>query len=430
MSPRILLATTVRWFATARLATAFARAGCAVEVVCPPGHPVAKTRAVSRIYRHHAFAPLRSLGAAIEAAEPDLVVPCDDLATAHLHHLYRRSARAWAASAAVRALVERSLGDPSSFPLTRSRAGLLGLAQKLGIRVPATAVASTEADVTDWLLKNGCPAVLKTDGSYGGRGVRIVHTVNEARRGWQELRSPPSPSRAIKRALVNRDMNYVLPCMTRTRPIVNLQRFVAGQDANATVACWKGKVLASIVVRALHTLDMYGPASLVEIIDRPDISTAVAKVTGQLGLSGLFGFDFILEEETREACLIEMNPRATQICHLALGVGQDLPAALRAVLSGEPVREAPRVTANDVIAFFPQEWLRDPASHFVRTAHHDVPWDEPDLVRACLAETIVSKAWTGISSRLNSVGALTKSGPPQRNGAGRTMDGQPAGGTA
>jgi thioredoxin reductase len=410
MDPRILLVTTVRWFATARLATALARESCHVEVLCPRGHPATKVLGRSGIHRYRVFAPLRSLRKAIHEAQPDLVIPCDDLATAHLHHLHGRAPEATAWARAVRALIERSLGAPSSFPIARGRTRLLRLAQTLGIRVPPTAVAGTEEELADWLAVNGCPAVLKSDGSYGGRGVRVVHAPAEALRGWRELTAPPSPAQALKRALANGDLNYVAPCVLRTRPVVNVQGLVRGQDANATVACWEGTVLAAIVVRVLHTWDRHGPASVVKVVENPDVSRAVAQVVGRLGLSGLVGFDFILEEETDHPYLIEMNPRATQIAHLALGSGRDLPGSLHAALSGTALREKPRATEHSVIAFFPQEWLRDPASPFLTTAYHDIPWDQPELIRACVREPTLYKAWS--SSKVRFTRALaTRPGP-------------------
>jgi hypothetical protein len=114
----------------------------------------------------------------------------------------------------------------------------------------------------------------------------------------------------------------------------------------------------------------------------------------------LFGFDFIIEEQTGYSYLIEMNPRATQIGHLSLGAGHDLPASLRSVLSREVVAERPRETDKELIAFFPQEWLRDPRSEFLKTAYHDVPWDEPDLIRVCLRESFAYRVWSAMSSRM------------------------------
>jgi hypothetical protein len=34
---------------------------------------------------------------------------------------------------------------------------------------------------------------------------------------------------------------------------------------------------------------------------------------------------------------------------------------------------------------FPQEWLRDPRSHYLRNHPVDLPWDEPELIKAMLA---------------------------------------------
>jgi hypothetical protein len=36
------------------------------------------------------------------------------------------------------------------------------------------------------------------------------------------------------------------------------------------------------------------------------------------------------------------------------------------------------------VAFFPQEWRRDPASEPLRSAFHDVPWDDPGLFVAMI----------------------------------------------
>ena len=34
---------------------------------------------------------------------------------------------------------------------------------------------------------------------------------------------------------------------------------------------------------------------------------------------------------------------------------------------------------------FPQEWLRDPNSRYLREYPVDVPWDEPELLKAMFA---------------------------------------------
>jgi hypothetical protein len=125
---------------------------------------------------------------------------------------------------------------------------------------------------------------------------------------------------------------------------------------------------------------------------------ATVDLVRELGLSGLIGLDFVLEEGTSDASLIELNPRAPQMAHLSLGQSRDLPASLRAVLAGQPVQSRPAATDAEVIALFPQEWRRDPLSDFLRTAYLDVPWDEPELLRACVAEPLVSRAYSALSA--------------------------------
>jgi hypothetical protein len=122
----------------------------------------------------------------------------------------------------------------------------------------------------------------------------------------------------------------------------------------------------------------------VHLIEHPEMVAAVEKMVRRLNLSGVHGFDFMLEASTGNAYLIEINPRTTQVGHLALGNGRDLPAALSAAMAGAPVQAAGKVTDNDVITLFPQEWMRDPACAFIHSGYHDVPWEEPDLVQACV----------------------------------------------
>src|ERR1700694_4235437 len=128
MTPRILLVATSPWFATARIAAAFVSAGCAVEVVCPLGHPATRSRAVPTAHPYLFFAPLHSIGAAIRAARPDLIIPCDDLARSHMIRLYGRPERMGASVGAWRTLLEDSLGEPSMMSVPTARSELIALA--------------------------------------------------------------------------------------------------------------------------------------------------------------------------------------------------------------------------------------------------------------------------------------------------------------
>jgi biotin carboxylase len=265
------------------------------------------------------------------------------------------------------------------------------LAHEEGIRVPKTAVIANLGDLRKWINNEGLPAVLKANGTSGGEGVRVVHTPEEAERAFRRLQAPPALARVAKWAIVDQNMTLVWPALLRRRSIVNAQTFVPGREATSLAACWKGTVLASLHFEVLGKQELSGPATVMRLVENQEMAAAAEKMVRRLNLSGLHGFDFMLEKETGNAYLIEINARATQVGHLTLGPGRDLPAALYAAVTGNAVQPAQRLTEKDTIALFPQEWLRNPKSPFLRSGYHDVPWEEPDLVRSCIRK---SRKWT------------------------------------
>jgi hypothetical protein len=400
LKPSVLIVTTARWFPTARLAVALANSGFTVDAVCPSNHPIGKTDVVRRIYNYDGLDALSSVLDAVIAAKPDVLVPGDDLATQHLHLLYDQERSKGDAGASFCALVARSLGAPENFPALYARAKFMDLAQEEGIRVPKTAVIRDNTELRNWIAQTGFPAVLKADFSSGGDGVRVVRDLEDAERALRTLQAPPLFARALKRALIDRDTTLVWPSLLRRRSLVNAQPFVAGREATSAVACWKGEVLAALHFEVLNKGVSAGPATVLRRIENPEMSAAAEKMVRRLNLSGLHGFDFMLESQTGDAYLIEINPRSTQVGHLTLGLGRDIPAALYSAVSGEPVRPAAKITNDDTFALFPQEWIRDPASAFLQSAYHDVPWDKPELIRACVRARKKQDAWYSQQNRL------------------------------
>jgi hypothetical protein len=363
---------------------ALASAGCMVDAVCPARHPLGAMNAVRQTHAYRGLMPLRSFRNAIARAKPDFIIPGDDLATYHLHHLYDQERRRGKAGQAICALIERSLGAAENFPAVYARSEFMDLAREAGIRAPKTEVIADLIDLRKWAVEAGFPTVLKANGTSGGDGVRVVHNLEEAERAFRALQAPPLLARAVKRALVDQDKTLVWPSLLRQRSVVNAQVFVAGREATSTVACWEGKILASLHFEVINKRNSAGPSSVVRLTENSEMSEAAEKMARRLHLSGVHGFDFMLEQHTGNAYLIEINPRSTQVGHLALGPGRDLPAALYSAWSGEPLQAAPKVTESDTVALFPQEWMRDPSSSFLASSYHDVPWEEPELLRACL----------------------------------------------
>jgi hypothetical protein len=371
MSPRVLLTTTMHWPSAARLAAAFAGVGAQVEALLPVGHIAGKSRFVLACHDYDPLFPERALRKAVRRAEPDLVVPCDDRALAHLLGLDAPE------------LLARSLGRPENYPALVSRSDLIAEARTLGIPAPQTMHVPREADLESALACIGLPAVLKVDGSWGGDGVAVVRNLEQARAAWHRLAVTPSPLRSVARAMLRRDLHFLRDAMNPPRMTISLQRFVPGTPATSAFACHRGHVLASIHMDVLEIQHANGPATVMRRTDCLDMDYAAERLAARFGLSGLHGLDFIRDAAGR-AHLIEMNPRATQTAAFAFGAGQDLAAALAGTVS--PVIRGPRpvLTENPVIALFPQEWRRDPASFWLHCAYPDVPWDDPEVLRACL----------------------------------------------
>jgi thioesterase domain-containing protein len=378
----ILLVDSSWWPCAPRIAMAFQDAGCRVAAICPPrGHPLLKTRGVAKIWPYGAVRPLESLAAAIEGANPDLIVPCDDRAVSHLHQLYRSSEGP--AGIPIRELISRSLGSPSTFDVLTSRYALMEVARELGIRVPESMPVESAADLRRWPADAASSWLLKSDGSWGGHGVRSANA-EDAERLYLELKRPLSTLRFLKRFIVNRDPFWWETWRKQISAPVMAQARVAGRPANSAMACWQGRVLAQICVEVVEAQSATGPATIVKVVENAEMISAGEKLASRLGLSGMIGLDFMLEAETGDAYLIELNPRSTPLTHLKLAKGRDLVGMLAAEVSGRPPRQRPPSTDKDLIAYFPQAWLGSPDKDLLRASYQDIPWDAEGLVHELL----------------------------------------------
>jgi hypothetical protein len=379
---RVLVAATVHWASTARLCLSLARAGLEVGTVTPPHHRVRELDGIAANFTcsPHAGATA-AIARAIEAWSPELVIPCDDPALYCLHELHGQAGGA-GRDPGLDALLRASLGDPASFPTARRKSDFTAFAREQGIAVPHTVVVRSLEGLRAELRAARLPQVLKLDGSWGGLGVRIVHSAPEAERAFLELGSLSSWPNAAKGAVKALSLAPLRHRFKGRMPTITMQDYVDGRPANRAVLCWEGEILAGLSVEALQTFDETGPATVVRAIERRDMAEAAAQLVRQLRLSGFVGFDFILEAGSGRAILLEMNARPTPICHLVLSSESDLVGALAARLTGTAPRRPASPIDSEVIALFPQELWRDPGSRYLRSCFHDVPWDEPKFVGA------------------------------------------------
>ena len=374
--PMVLVGATTWWPLSARLAMAFLRHGCRVAAICPPGHPLRFVEGIETVYTYRGLDSLRSLQAAVTASNPDLIAPCDDGVVWQLHLIHE-------AEPALRTIIERSLGPAEHYATIRSRGQFLLAAQELGIRIPETQTIESADQLQRWPLES--PGVIKLDGTWGGSGVVIARSRQEALAAYERLSTPVGIGTVLKRWFVNRDPLALWSLHGREKSTVSIQQFIPGRPANTMMACWNGQLLASVSVEVLSAQGATGAATVVRVIDHPEIEQAARLIAFRFQLTGCYGLDFMLDDETNAAYLIELNPRATQLGHLRLEGQGDL-AHLLAEQLGASI-DSSRTTdcaVGSTIAFFPQAFNWNPKSAYLRTAYHDVPWEQPGLVRELL----------------------------------------------
>jgi hypothetical protein len=343
------------WPFPAQLAGAFAGTGAQVEALAPASSMLARSRHPSRLHLYSSLAPMDCLNQAIAAAKPDLVVPCDDLAAR---------------------LVAQARDEPLP-----GRLEFLSRAAKAGAPIAATQEIRQAEDLESAIEKLGLPLVLKLDHSWGGEGVLIAASRQEAMAGFRRF-GRQSRLRDLLRVLRGRGTHFLTQALYPVSSPISGQSFVTGTAATSSLACWRGKVVASHHFDVRVSTTPTSPASVIAISDCPQMAAAAETVARTFNLSGLFGLDYI-RDGRGQVHLLEMNRRATPTMHLALE--QDLAASLLRS-AGLSASFRPAVTDKKHIALFPREWLRDPASPWLTRAYHDVPWDDPEVMRACVQE--------------------------------------------
>jgi hypothetical protein len=386
--PHVLLIATSHLPSTARMAVELHQSDATVSLVAPPGHPARVLRFFKKVAVHSIWRPWKLLEKCLRRWRPDAIIPCDERTVRDLHELHARTG-----DIAIRAMIERSLGAPEIFSTVCSRDRLLSLARALKIRVPESMPVPDQSALDAWLLRESAPFVMKADGSWSGFGVRIVSDKAVAHRMWQQMQRPNGIYAAMRALLMEWDASGIRSWARGDRPVLSAQSYVNGWPADIGVACWQGEILATTCAEAVATFSATGPSTVARIIQNSEMVDAATSIVRTLGLSGLIGFDFMIDAATGFSYLIEMNPRVTPICTIPLGRGHDLPESFVACLAGRAPQDRPPRTDQEIIVYFPDTWQQDPASHVLQTGFHDVPWDQPDLVRRLMRADAVDRYW-------------------------------------
>ena len=375
-TPILLVATTTASFGTARIPRALARAGFEVSLLTPRGALAEKSRYVARFgYLPDAATVgdfLAAFASMVASSSPRIVVPCDDMAFRLLAELVRSPPDEMPSTLRLQlaGLVRESLGDPTHYATSVDQTLLPPAAEALGIRVPRYAIVAGPRDAEAFTRRNGYPVVLKRSHGIAGEGAALCSGATELAQAFAEFaqsaaRDPAEPGG-----------RYLL------------QAPVHGTPQYLSLAAWKGVVVAGWAADGL-VCDP-APKGAVTVVGHrrsPEVREFAERIVRGFGASGLLNLECAIERGTGVPYLVEVSRRVNPGIHRGSWVGVDLCAALYAAVQGLPWTSRNDMGEGEerIAAHFPQEWLRDPESRFLRDCPVDVPWDEPELIEAMLA---------------------------------------------
>ncbi len=351
------------------------RAHFDVSLLAPRGSLAERSRYVSRI----GFLPstatsmewLLSLIQMVDETSPELVVPCDEMAVRLLFELVLNPPPGLASMLKkhLAPLVEKSLGDPRFYAASIDKTLLPSAAEAVGVRVPRYAIATCVDDALGYANTLGYPVVLKRRFGFAGQGVAITST-------------PTELAAAAKRLLVADQLDLG----QYREPRLLVQAFVNGAYHSQALVALHGSPLTGFAwERYAATSDVKGQTTVLRFIRSPETRAFAETLCRGFGIGGFFNVQFVIDERTGNAHLLEINRRIVTHTHLGERVGRDLGRALFGALAGAATAEASDDVGGGTVVVFPREWLRDPKSRNLIDFPVDVPWDDPDLLAAMLA---------------------------------------------
>ncbi len=354
-----------------------ARAGFDVALLAPKDSLAAKSRFVSRIAFLSATATamewLSTLIQMIDRISPDLLVPCDEMTLRLLFTLVHDPPRGLDRSLQARlvALIRKSLGDPRYYAASIDKTLLPAAAETFGVPVPPYAIAGRAEDAITHAGTLGYPVVLKRRFGFAGQGVAVVSTRQELIDAAQRLFQPDQ-----------------LDLEESREPRLLVQAFISGTYQSQALVALRGVPLASFGwERHVATTAVKGQTAVVRFVRSPETLELAQTLCRSFGMDGFFNVQFVIDDRTGAAYLLEINRRIVTHMHLGERVGQDLGRALFDALDGKPPANAPKTDGGDggIVVVFPREWLRDPSSRYLAEFPVDAPWDDPELFAAMIA---------------------------------------------
>jgi hypothetical protein len=348
---RLLVVTTRSWTSVEPFLRALEQAGFAVAMVHGQagGHTLHDASVALFLARPLQFR--HTIERVMQDLSPDLVVPTDEPSFQHLRELYAMRSEAGRVRSPIARTIARSLGDLAGHERIGSSADLQYFAREHGLPVPNSVEVDDEATLRALLESVPLPVIMKGNGGWAGSRAEMVRSMESGIASYHRVTGAPQVTKLWKEQHRLHRLSDLLQPRPRT---VLLQQYVDGVAAKRSVACRDGTVLAGVSVEPLNGT---GPALVAKVIRHSALDEIAAFVVKALNLSGIVGFDFMLEHATRQAWLIAVKPYATPISQLVAAGDIGLSDALHAGFAGVPDRSGDFVGA--IVTPFPRDGRRD-----------------------------------------------------------------------
>ncbi|MGH6979701.1 MAG: hypothetical protein ACREFC_00700, partial [Stellaceae bacterium] len=331
---RLLVVTTRSWTAIEPFLRALERAGFAVSLVHGQagGHVLHDASIALFLARPLQFR--HTIERVMQDSSPDLVVPTDEPSFQHLREIYAMRSEAGRMRSPIARTIAKSLGDLAAYDSVATGADLQAFARENGLPVPNSVEVEDEATLRALLQSVPLPVMLKGDGGWAGGRAELVRGIEAGIAAYHRVTGASQVTKLWKEQNKLHRLSDLLQPRTRA---VSLQQFIDGAAVQRSVACRDGKVLAGVSV---EPLDGSGPAMVAKIIRHVVMDEITAFVVKTLNLSGIVGFDFVIEHGTRQPWLLSVKPFATVISQLVASGDIGLPDALLAGFAAAPERRA------------------------------------------------------------------------------------------
>lgn len=388
--PKTLIVSLESWPTIARLPKALQQSGFEVAALCYRNSFLAATRYLDQLFplrsRRFGGVVLHQLTEIINQWNPQLIIPGDDRTVfffQRIIQLHQSGKRTFPPK--MLETLNLSFGNFDWLAETTSKLRTLRRAQGLGLKTPGFACPGSVEEAVSQAKELGWPVVVKKSTSWGGGGVTFCDNERQVKAIYAKYSMANRQQDRLKSGLMQMHGRTLESEWFPADPSITVNEAIQGKAAMIAVAAATGKILAyaTAIKEQCHPTPK-GPPSVVRLVHHAGIFQTAEKLVRHWGATGLISFDFMLTAEG-EASLIECNARPICLSYMGSLSGCDLCLALHHHFAGLEI-PAPSNPRHEVVAQFPREWRRDSQSPYLREAYHDVPWDDPDLVKKLIKD--------------------------------------------